>query len=55
MLYPSLKVVLGLMAKRMEDVQIRSQYREKLAALGTLAAGLAHSAQQSSIRGKTHS
>jgi len=43
MLYPSVrKVVLGLMAKRMEDVQIRSQYREKLAALGTLAAGLAH-------------
>jgi signal transduction histidine kinase len=36
------RTVLGHMANRMQDLQILSQQREKLAALGTLAAGLAH-------------
>lgn len=34
--------ILGTMARRMQEVQILSQQREKLTALGTLAAGLAH-------------
>ncbi len=34
--------VLGTMARRMQDVQSLYQQQEKLAALGTLAAGLAH-------------
>ncbi len=36
------KVVLGYMAKRMQELQVLSQQREKLVSLGTLAAGLAH-------------
>lgn len=36
------KLVLGFMANRMQELQILSQQREKLASLGTLAAGLAH-------------
>ncbi|MBW4512770.1 MAG: cyclic nucleotide-binding domain-containing protein [Scytonematopsis contorta HA4267-MV1] len=36
------KFVLSTMAKRMQNVQVLLQQREKLAALGTLAAGLAH-------------
>lgn len=34
--------ILSTMAKRMQDIQTLYQQREKLAALGTLAAGLAH-------------
>ena len=34
--------ILSTMARRMQEVQTLSQQREKLAALGTLAAGLAH-------------
>lgn len=34
--------ILSTMARRMQDVQNLAQQREKLAALGTLAAGLAH-------------
>jgi len=36
------KLVLGYMANRMQELQVLSQQREKLASLGTLAAGLAH-------------
>ena len=36
------KLVLGHMANRMQELQVLSQQREKLASLGTLAAGLAH-------------
>lgn len=37
-----MKEILRTMAQRLQDVQMMSQHREKLAALGTLAAGLAH-------------
>lgn len=41
--YPSVrKTILGLMASRMQELLGLSQHREKLIALGTLAAGLAH-------------
>ncbi|BAY50083.1 hypothetical protein SAMD00079811_77120 (plasmid) [Scytonema sp. HK-05] len=36
------KIVLGHMASRMEELQLLSQQHEKLVALGTLSAGLAH-------------
>ncbi|NER32360.1 MAG: cyclic nucleotide-binding domain-containing protein, partial [Symploca sp. SIO1C4] len=43
MLFPSVrKAVLGNMASRMQELQTLSQHRQKLVALGTLAAGLAH-------------
>ena len=43
MIFPSVrKAVLGLMASRMQELQMLSQHFEKLIALGTLAAGLAH-------------
>lgn len=43
MIFPSVrKAVLGLMASRMQELQLLSQHCEKLIALGTLAAGLAH-------------
>lgn len=37
-----MKSILRTMAERLQDVQTMSQHQEKLAALGTLAAGLAH-------------
>jgi signal transduction histidine kinase len=41
--YPSIrKKILGLMASRMQELLMLSQHSEKLIALGTLAAGLAH-------------
>ncbi|MDM9384655.1 ATP-binding protein [Chlorogloeopsis sp. ULAP01] len=36
------KVILGCMARRMQELQVLSQQHEKLISLGTLAAGLAH-------------
>jgi signal transduction histidine kinase len=36
------KIVLGHMASRMQELQVLSQQHEKLVALGTLSAGLAH-------------
>ncbi|BAZ48562.1 hypothetical protein NIES4103_11700 [Nostoc sp. NIES-4103] len=36
------KIVLGHMASRMQELQLLSQQHEKLVALGTLSAGLAH-------------
>jgi signal transduction histidine kinase len=43
MVFPSVrKTILGSMAKRMQELQMLSQHHEKLIALGTLAAGLAH-------------
>ncbi|NEP02289.1 MAG: cyclic nucleotide-binding domain-containing protein [Symploca sp. SIO2E9] len=43
MLFPSVRrAVLGHMASRMQELQTLSQHRQKLIALGTLAAGLAH-------------
>lgn len=37
-----MKMILHTMAERVQEVQVISQQREKLVALGTLAAGLAH-------------
>jgi signal transduction histidine kinase len=37
-----MKDILRTMAQRLQEVQLMSQHREKLVALGTLAAGLAH-------------
>lgn len=43
MIFPSVrKTILGLMAYRMQELQQLTLHREKLIALGTLAAGLAH-------------
>lgn len=42
-IFPSVrKTILGLMAHRMQELQQLTLHREKLIALGTLAAGLAH-------------